>query len=274
MWRSHSSACLAVLTTVCLLGCSGGSQPAANASAAAGNQPWVVLSDFQVKREGIKSTVTVNYRFAEGAPAPGTKYHWIIEEQKGVSNFVSFIDEPVELNASGGTLTTEARIGIGPGTMATVIAVGPRSTSGGVPEPEHISGMLYEGQRESSVERQTPEQEATPTQFGQSVVLSQARREEGPGVEGEMIAVDYKADKLPEAGRFFMNLIGAEGGSFSLEVTDTLRSAPSTGTLRTSSPESPDIVAPFDINLVAEPFGSGNGPPSNTSAISNTVQLQ
>jgi hypothetical protein len=266
------ASCVSIFACLTLLiaGCGGNpaNSPAA-ATTAVGTpsaQPWIVLSNFQISRQGPRSTVQVTYRFAEGQPNPATKYHWIIEEGHGVSNSISFVCDPVPLNPAGGTLTTEAQIGTGPHKLATMIAAGPRTTSSSDPEPEHVSGVLHEGQRESSAQRLSPEQEATPATFKQTATLSNPRR------EGVQIAIDYKIDKLPEAGRFFLAFHGAEGGTTSMEVSDELQAA-LRGTFRKESPESPDIVAPLEIQLLAEPFGSGDGPPTNTSVISNTLTL-
>lgn len=260
--------------TLLLCGCGGnGAPPAGGPASGAGTaaQPWIVLSDLRIQRQGPKSTLQVTYRFVEGTPDPATKYHWIAEEGHGVSNFVSFVNEPVQLNPAGGSLTMEAAIGVGPHPVATFLATGPRSTSGGDPEPEHVSGLLHEGQRESSLTRIAPGQMEPPATFGQTVVLSNPRREQT--AEGAIAAVDYRADSLPEAGRFFFVFGGAEGGSVSAEVTQELTASPRSGTLRQTLPDSPDVIAPFEIHLVAEPFGGGNGPPTDTSVISNTLTL-
>jgi hypothetical protein len=271
--RLLSAGCWSLALIVLLLsGCGGGgSATVAGGDGAAAGQPCIVLSNFRIKRQGPKSTIQVDYRFAQGQPNPATKYHWIVEEGHGVSSFVSFVCEPVQLNPSGGTLTTEAGIGTGPHQVATVIAVGPRTTATSDPEPEHVSGVLYEGQPESSAQRLSPEQEATPATFAQTAVLSNPRRE--AGADGQQIAVEYKIDKLPPAGRFFLAFHGAEGGTMSMEVSDEVRAAAS-GTFRKASPESPDIVAPLEIQLLAEPFGSGDGPPRDTSVISNTLKIE
>lgn len=262
--------CIALLVVGCGKRPSGPPATGATTGGAVAVQPWIVLSNFKVTRQGPKSTVQVTYRFAEGKPDPATKYHWIIEEGHGVSGFVKFVCEPAQLNPAGGTLTMEAKIGTGPHQVATLIAAGRRTTSSNDPEPEHVSGVLYEGQRESSATRLSPEQRQTRETFGQTVVLSNPRRENG--ADGMLVAIDYKINTLPEAGRFFLEFSGAEGGTVSMDVSKEVRGALS-GTFRKESPESPDIVAPLEIQLLAEPFGSGGGPPTDTSVISNALIL-
>jgi hypothetical protein len=229
-----------------------------------------VLSGFSAQRQGPTSLVQVNYRFVQGGPAEGATYTWIVEQAKGVSGYVEFVQEDVSLEAQGGTLTMEAAIGLGPGSLDTLIALGPRSTSASDPEPAHISGKLYEGQSESALEPLPPGAEEGPAAPAVTVTLANPRRMVADGVE--QAAFDYRAEALPEGAGFLLTIYGAEGGTIAFDVTEELRASPTAGTLRRPVAELAELAAPYEVQIQLVPFGSSGGP-GEAATVSNVVSL-
>ncbi len=244
--------------------------PAANAAQPDQLKPWIVLSDFSMEKGGLTNKAQVTYRFVQGRPDPGREYYLFVEQENLAS--VSWVDEPVKLNPAGGKLTIDVDGTMGAGQIYTFIAAGQRSTSYGDPEPEHLSGKLYLGQSESSSTPHQPDQEPAKPELGKVAVLTNPRRE--PSGEGEMIAVDYQfqTEKLPEAAGFWLEFIGAEGGSVSYDVAEQIQSAPASGTFRVEVPDPEVLESPYEVTLKVQPYGARTGASGDTVAISEVIR--
>ncbi len=282
---SHRSAaawarCASLLILLTASGCSD-PQPAGNGPAAAGGapgggaaapagEPWVVLSDFQMDRGGLTNKAQVRYRFVQGGPQPGQQYYLFVEQSSGSS--VEWVDEPVQLAGAEGTLTVEVDGRMGPGPICTFLATGQRSTEYGAPEPPHISAKLYLGQSESSSIPGAPEAAPAAAKLTICATLAKPRRESTP--EGERIVIDYQMQQVPEAAGFWLLFVGAEGGSVSYDVNDTVRAAPQSGTLRVEVPDPTILEPPYEVTLEAQPFGAARGAAGDTEPISAVLRVE
>lgn len=239
--------------------------------AIADDKPWIVLSDFKMESGGLNNTATVRYEFAQGRPDDDRKCHWFVEEMEG-AGFVTYWDEPFDLDPAGGTLTMEVGGTIGRDQVYTFIAVGPRSTTYSDPEPDHISGKLYLGQDRSVDTPIASGEEPPPVKVPISAVLSNSRHE--PSDEGDLIAIDYTIEQLPEAAGFWLDFVGAEGGSVSYDVEAEIRAAPESGTLRRPVPNPDFLDSPYEVRLKCQPFGAETGSSLDTVTISNTIKVE
>ena len=131
------------------------SPPAESAASNSSGPPWVELSDFAMRQEGLGSVFSVNYRLVEGTPEPGAQYVWIVAQPLGV--VVRYIDEPVNLGRKQGSLEMRAASFVmGMGSVQTYVAKrlpSSRRIPFGNEEFEKISEVVTLGQASRPAQR-------------------------------------------------------------------------------------------------------------------------
>ena len=251
-----------------------GSQPAMSAPAA--GAPWVVLSNFQIGNSaGFETPVSVDYKFARGAPEPGTNYVLRLAAPLG-GTLVKYWDIPALLNPSGGSISGS----LGPDFRQRercTASIGKHSglVGFGGDDQEPISGELGAGTGSSAASPPlTASQTAGAAAVGKLFALANGRTERDIGPSPNF-SVEWELQGDPEPTVRYQWVIKSTTASFDVDMTNDLRAGLNVtkrGTLRARAIGGFGVRGPYQMWIEKRNFAAG--PRGGGEQVSNVVSVQ
>lgn len=198
------------------------STPASPAPAA--GTAWVVISNLKVgDPQGLSTPISIDYKFAQGAPDPGAKYVLRLTAPLA-GTLEKYWEIPVILSPSGGSVSGAVGIDFNHRERVTaVIGLQKGQTGFGGNALEPISGELAPGAATSAAQPPlTASQAAGAAAAGKLFALANGRTERGIGPSPNF-SVDWELQGEPEPTARYQWIIKTANGSVEVDISNDFR---------------------------------------------------